>query len=60
SEHRAFETLERVGTWERVIAWAQARQIREMTSFMASAQARNKALGASTRRLMTRWWPRRG
>ncbi|MGH3999320.1 MAG: DUF222 domain-containing protein, partial [Pseudonocardiaceae bacterium] len=44
--HREFETLERVGGWERVIAWAQARQIREMTSFMDSAQARNKALGA--------------
>ncbi|MGH3813530.1 MAG: DUF222 domain-containing protein [Pseudonocardiaceae bacterium] len=45
-EHREFETLERVGGWERVIAWAQAQQIREMTSFMDSAQARNKALGA--------------
>ncbi|MGH3972802.1 MAG: DUF222 domain-containing protein, partial [Pseudonocardiaceae bacterium] len=45
-EHREFEALERVGGWERVIAWAQARQLREMTSFMDSAQARNKALGA--------------
>jgi hypothetical protein len=45
-EHREFETLERVGAWERVIAWAQARQCREMTSFMDSAEARNKALGA--------------
>ncbi|MGH3962549.1 MAG: DUF222 domain-containing protein [Pseudonocardiaceae bacterium] len=45
-EHREFETLERVGAWERVIAWAQARQLREMTSFMHSAQARNKAMGA--------------
>jgi hypothetical protein len=46
SEHREFDALERVGGWERVIAWAQARQIREMTSFMHSAQARNSALGA--------------
>ncbi|MGH3775165.1 MAG: DUF222 domain-containing protein [Pseudonocardiaceae bacterium] len=45
-EHREFETLERVGGWERVIAWAQARQIREMTSFMHNARARNKAMGA--------------
>jgi Domain of unknown function (DUF222) len=45
-EHREFETLERVGAWERVIAWAQARQCREMTSFMDSAEARNKAMGA--------------
>ncbi len=44
--HCEFEALERVGGWERVIAWAQARQTREMTSFMASAQARNRALGA--------------
>ncbi|MGH3533606.1 MAG: hypothetical protein ACRDQG_02700, partial [Pseudonocardiaceae bacterium] len=44
--HCEFEALERVGGWERVIAWAQARQSREMTSFMASAQARNRALGA--------------
>ena len=26
AEHREFEALERVGGWERVIAWAQARQ----------------------------------
>jgi hypothetical protein len=45
-EHREFEALERIGGWERVIAWAQARQVREMTSFMDSAQARNKTLGA--------------
>jgi len=45
-EHREFEALERIGGWERVIAWAQARQLREMTSFMASAEARNRALGA--------------
>ncbi len=45
-EPREFETLERVGAWERVIAWAQARQIRELTSFMDSATARNKTLGA--------------
>jgi hypothetical protein len=46
ADHREFEALERVGGWERVIAWAQARQIREMTSFMHSAQARNRELGA--------------
>ena len=47
-DHREFESLERVGAWERVIAWAQAGQIREMASFMRSAQVRNAALGAST------------
>ncbi|MGH3828375.1 MAG: DUF222 domain-containing protein, partial [Pseudonocardiaceae bacterium] len=47
-EHREFESLERVGAWERVIAWAQAGQVREMDSFMRSAEARNTALGAST------------
>lgn len=47
-EHREFEALERIGGWERVIAWAQARQLREMALFMDSAQARNAALGAST------------
>ena len=46
AKHHAFEALERVGGWERVIAWAQARQAREMTSFMASAQARNRSAGA--------------
>ncbi|MDQ4011866.1 MAG: HNH endonuclease [Actinomycetota bacterium] len=45
-EHREFEALERVGAWERVIAWAQARQAREMTSFMESATVRNQTLGA--------------
>lgn len=45
-EHREFEALERVGGWERVIAWAQARQAREMTMFMDHALARNLALGA--------------
>ncbi len=45
-EHHEFETLERIGGWERVVAWAQARQAREMTSFIDSAEARNKALGA--------------
>ncbi|MGH3794739.1 MAG: DUF222 domain-containing protein [Pseudonocardiaceae bacterium] len=44
--HREFEALERVGGWERVIAWAQAGQIREMTSFLRSAEARNRTLGA--------------
>jgi Domain of unknown function (DUF222) len=47
-EHREFESLERIGGWERVIAWAQAGQLREIASFMHSAQARNAALGAST------------
>ncbi|HEX8759353.1 MAG TPA: hypothetical protein VF734_05115 [Pseudonocardiaceae bacterium] len=45
-EHREFEALERVGAWERVIAWAQARQAREMTSFVDSATVRNRVLGA--------------
>jgi hypothetical protein len=47
-EHREFESLERIGGWERVIAWAQARQLREMTLFMDRAEARNAALGAYT------------
>lgn len=46
AEHREFEALERIGGWERVIAWAQARQAREMTSFMAGAQARERSAGA--------------
>ncbi|MGH3853888.1 MAG: DUF222 domain-containing protein [Pseudonocardiaceae bacterium] len=46
--HREFESLERVGAWDRVIAWAQAGQVREMASFMRSAEARNTALGACT------------
>ena len=46
--HREFESLERIGAWERVIAWAQASQLREITSFMHSAEARNTALGAYT------------
>jgi hypothetical protein len=45
-EHREFEALERIGGWERIIAWAQARQIREMAPFVRSAEARNRALGA--------------
>ncbi|MGQ0779187.1 MAG: DUF222 domain-containing protein [Pseudonocardiales bacterium] len=45
-EHREFEALERIGGWERVIAWAQARQAREMTTFVDRAEARNLALGA--------------
>lgn len=44
--HREFESLERVGAWERVIAWAQARQAREMASFIRDANARNAAMGA--------------
>ncbi|MBV9141908.1 MAG: DUF222 domain-containing protein [Pseudonocardiales bacterium] len=47
-EHREFESLERIGAWERVMAWAQARQFREIASFMRSAEVRNAALGAST------------
>ncbi len=46
AEHREFEALERIGGWERVIALAQARQAREMTSFMAGAQAREQSAGA--------------
>ena len=45
-EQREFEALERIGAWERVVAWAQARQAREMTWFMDSATARDRALGA--------------
>lgn len=47
-EHGEFESLERVGAWERVIAWAQANQLRQIASFMHSAEVRTAALGAST------------
>jgi hypothetical protein len=47
-EHREFESLERIGAWERIIAWAQAGQLREINSFVRSAEARNAGLGAST------------
>jgi len=47
-DHREFESLERIGAWERVIAWAQAGQLRAIDSFMRGAEARNAALGAST------------
>jgi hypothetical protein len=46
AEHREFEALERVGAWEWVIAWAQARQAREMTWFMDGATVRHRDLGA--------------
>jgi hypothetical protein len=47
-EHREFEALERIGDWDRIIAWAQARQLREISSFIHSAHVRNAGLGAST------------
>jgi hypothetical protein len=47
-EHREFEALERIGGWDRIIAWAQGRQLREISSFMHSAQVRNAGVGAST------------
>lgn len=47
-EHREHESLERIGAWERVIAWAQAGQLREIDAFVRDAQARNSALGAGT------------
>ena len=31
----SFEQLERMGAWEKVIAWAQARQYEEITQFVA-------------------------
>ncbi|MGQ0779331.1 MAG: DUF222 domain-containing protein [Pseudonocardiales bacterium] len=46
SEYREFEALERVGGWERIIAWAHARQVREMTAFVGRAEARNLGMGA--------------
>jgi hypothetical protein len=46
--HREFEALERIGAWERVVAWAQAHQLRQIASFMRRAEVRNAALGAST------------
>jgi hypothetical protein len=37
-EGSQWERLERVGAWERVIAWAQASQLREMTCFAHGAE----------------------
>ena len=34
-----FDRLERIGTWEKVIAWAQARQCAEISRFMADSVA---------------------
>ncbi|GAA3090073.1 hypothetical protein GCM10010464_62430 [Pseudonocardia yunnanensis] len=34
-----FELLERIGGWEKIIAWAQARQYEEISQFVASAEA---------------------
>ncbi|MBN9101633.1 MAG: DUF222 domain-containing protein [Pseudonocardia sp.] len=34
-----FDRLERIGTWEQVIAWAQARQCAEITRYMADSVA---------------------
>ncbi|WP_433276349.1 DUF222 domain-containing protein [Pseudonocardia xinjiangensis] len=33
-----FEQVERIGGWEKVIAWAQARQYAEITQFVAAAE----------------------
>jgi hypothetical protein len=33
-----FEVLERIGGWEKIIAWAQARQYEEITQFVASSE----------------------
>jgi hypothetical protein len=41
-EHHEFEALERIGGWERIIAWAQARQIQEMASFMRGRRVRER------------------
>ena len=32
-----FDQLERIGTWEKVIAWAQARQCAEISRFVTDA-----------------------
>ncbi|GAA3107201.1 hypothetical protein GCM10010464_82590 [Pseudonocardia yunnanensis] len=34
-----FELLERIGGWEKIIAWAQARQYEDIAQFVASAEA---------------------
>ncbi|GAA3055994.1 HNH endonuclease signature motif containing protein [Pseudonocardia yunnanensis] len=34
-----FEVLERIGGWEKIIAWAQARQYEEIARFVATAEA---------------------
>ncbi len=38
-QDRDFEAVERIAAWERVIAWAQARQIREVAGFAGRAQS---------------------
>jgi hypothetical protein len=43
-EHREFEALERIGAWERIIAWAQARQIRDMHSFLCARRLATRRL----------------
>ena len=37
---RGWESLERAGAWERIVAWAQARQAREVVGFVEHAERR--------------------
>lgn len=37
-EGSQWERLERIGAWERIVAWAQANQLREMATFAHSAE----------------------
>ncbi|HZA15969.1 MAG TPA: hypothetical protein VE645_03575 [Pseudonocardiaceae bacterium] len=57
-EQREFEALERIGAWERVVAWAQARQAREMTWLWTARRHGTGLWGLVTPRLMSRRWPR--
>lgn len=37
-EGSQWDRLERIGAWERVVAWAQANQLREMAAFAHGAE----------------------
>lgn len=38
-ETAEFERVERIGAWEKIIAWAQAQQIAEIAAFVAEAES---------------------
>ncbi|MGI9064534.1 MAG: DUF222 domain-containing protein [Pseudonocardiaceae bacterium] len=42
-----FEQVERIGAWDKVISWAQAQQLREITSFTARCQTTAQADAAA-------------
>ncbi|HEX8935294.1 MAG TPA: hypothetical protein VF788_14115 [Pseudonocardiaceae bacterium] len=48
-EHREFEALERIGGWERIIAWAQS--LADPGAGLVHAQRGDAELGVGSRRL---------